>query len=177
MVVSSKGKSSKELNKKELMFCHYYINTGDSKEAAVRAGYKTFPNKKGTELLLDKIISERIESMYREKRKNLVYRATSGYERLAFGSISDSIKLLFSENLRPEDLEKMDLFNIICGVCSIAGLLVSVFTAGNVVKIAQTVNSGNVDDHSKVVNKGSRNTYNGPSAGRDLNGTGSSEQK
>nr|DAW85730.1 MAG TPA: hypothetical protein [Bacteriophage sp.] len=72
---------------------------------------------------------------------------------------------------------KMDLFNIICGVCSIAGLLVSVFTAGNVVKIAQTVNSGNVDDHSKVVNKGSRNTYNGPSAGRDLNGTGSSEQK
>ena len=55
---------------------------------------------------------------------------------------------------------KMDLFNIICGVCSIAGLLVSVFTAGNVVKIAQTVNSGNVDDHSKVVNKGSRNTYN-----------------
>nr|DAM77050.1 MAG TPA: Terminase small subunit [Caudoviricetes sp.] len=112
MVVSSKGKSSKELNKKELMFCHYYINTGDSKEAAVRAGYKTFPNKKGTELLLDKRISERIESMYREKRKNLVYRATSGYERLAFGSISDSIKLLFSENLRPEDLEKMDLFNI-----------------------------------------------------------------
>ena len=27
----------------------------------------------------------------------------------------------------------MELFNIICGVCSIAGLLVSVFTGGKVV--------------------------------------------
>ena len=72
----------------------------------------------------------------------------------------------------------MDLFNIICGVCSIAGLLVSVFTAGKVVKIAQTVNSGNQDDHSKVISKGKGNTYNGPSSGRDIiNGIGSSEQK
>lgn len=72
----------------------------------------------------------------------------------------------------------MDLFNIICGVCSIAGLLVSIFTAGKVVKISQIVNSGNVDDHSKVVNKGSRNTYNGSYVGRDsVNGTGSGEQK
>ncbi len=73
---------------------------------------------------------------------------------------------------------KMDLFNIICGVCSIAGLLVSVFTAGKVVKISQTVNSGNVDDHSKVANKGRGNTYNGSYAGRDsVNGTGNSKQE
>lgn len=72
----------------------------------------------------------------------------------------------------------MDLFNIICGVCSIAGLLVSLFTAGKVVKISQMVNSGNVDDHSKVVNKGSRNTYNGSYVGRDsINGTGYKEHK
>ena len=72
----------------------------------------------------------------------------------------------------------MDVFNIIAGVCSIAGLLVSIFTAGKVVKIAQTVNSGNVDDHSKVINKGSRNTYNGDYAGRDsINGTRSGKQK
>jgi len=108
----SEFKSCRELNKKEVMFCHYYILTGDAKEAAIRSGYKTSPGKKGTELLLNKKVLEKIESMYIEKRKNLMYRATSGYERLAFGSISDSIKLLFSENLRPEDLEKMDLFNI-----------------------------------------------------------------
>lgn len=72
----------------------------------------------------------------------------------------------------------MEMFNIICGVCSIAGLLVSIFTAGKVIKIAQTINNGNADDHSKVVNKGSRNTYNGSYAGRDsINGTGNSKRE
>lgn len=71
----------------------------------------------------------------------------------------------------------MDLFNIVCGVCSIAGLLVSVFTAGKVVKISQTVNSGNVDDHSKNVNKVSKSTIHGGFVGRDSkNGTRNSKQ-
>ncbi len=112
MKISKEPRERKELSKKELAFCHHYIVTGSTKEAATLAGFKTMPEKKGAELLLKKKISEKIESMYAEKRKNLMYRATSGYERLAFGSISDSIKLLFSESLRPEDLDKMDLFNI-----------------------------------------------------------------
>lgn len=32
----------------------------------------------------------------------------------------------------------MDMFNIICGVCSVLGLLVSIFTANRVVKISKT---------------------------------------
>lgn len=72
----------------------------------------------------------------------------------------------------------MDIFNIFCGACSVAGLLVSVFTASKVVKISQTMNCNNKDDHSKVVNKGSGYTYNGSYAGRDsINGAGGSEQK
>lgn len=72
----------------------------------------------------------------------------------------------------------MDLFNIICGVCSIVGLLVSLFTASKVTKISKTYNCDNKDDHSKVVNKGSGNTYHGSYAGRDsINGTRSSKQK
>lgn len=72
----------------------------------------------------------------------------------------------------------MELFNIICGVCSVAGLLVSVFTASKVIKIDKSFNLGNQDDHSKVVNKGKRNTYNGSYAGRDsINGTGNSKQE
>ncbi len=71
----------------------------------------------------------------------------------------------------------MELFNIICGICSVAGLLVSIFTASQVIKISQTINCNNTDDHSKVINKGKGNTYNDLSVGRDLNGTGSSEQK
>ena len=70
----------------------------------------------------------------------------------------------------------MELFNIICGVCSVAGLLVSIFTAGKVVKIAQTVNIGNADDHSKNGAKISKSTVCGNVVGRDnINGTGNSK--
>lgn len=72
----------------------------------------------------------------------------------------------------------VDLFNIICGGCSIAGLLVSVFTASKVIKISQSINCRNQDDHLRVINKGSRNTYNGDYVGRDsINAVGSGEQK
>lgn len=66
----------------------------------------------------------------------------------------------------------MDLFNIICGVCSIAGLLVSLFTASQVVKITNNFNCGNKEDCSKNEVKVSRSTISGSVAGRDINGTG-----
>lgn len=72
----------------------------------------------------------------------------------------------------------MEVFNIICGICSVLGLLVSIFTASKVVKISKTIHSDNKDERSKVINKGEGNTYYGAYTGRDqINGTGSSEQK
>ncbi|MDE6846559.1 MAG: hypothetical protein K2J99_12470 [Lachnospiraceae bacterium] len=72
----------------------------------------------------------------------------------------------------------MNLFNTISGVCSIVGLLVSLFTASKVTKISKKYNMYNKDDHSKVVNKGSRNTYNGSYVGRDsISESGDKEQK
>lgn len=72
----------------------------------------------------------------------------------------------------------MEIFNIVCGVCSIAGLLVSLFTANKVTKISKTYNYDNRNDHSKVINRGGGNTYNGSYAGRDsINGTRNGEQK
>lgn len=47
----------------------------------------------------------------------------------------------------------MELFNIICGVCSVAGLLVSIFTAGKVVKISQTISHVNKNKKFKVNTK------------------------
>ncbi len=61
----------------------------------------------------------------------------------------------------------MEMFNIISGVCSIIGLAVSLFTAARVIKISQNINYGNKDDHSKIINKGKGNTYNGSYTGRD----------
>lgn len=61
----------------------------------------------------------------------------------------------------------MNIFNVVSGVCSIVGLAVSLFTAGKVIKITQSINSGNKDINSKVINKGKGNTYNGSYVGRD----------
>lgn len=72
----------------------------------------------------------------------------------------------------------MEVFNIICGVCSIVGLLVSIFTASKVLKISQTINCGNKDDHSKVVNKNSKNIFHGSyTGGGAINGIGDKEHK
>lgn len=72
----------------------------------------------------------------------------------------------------------MEILNVVSGVCSVLGLLVSLFTASKVIKITQNINSGNSDDHSKVVNRGKGNTYHGAYTGRDYtNETGSGQQK
>ncbi len=72
----------------------------------------------------------------------------------------------------------MELFNIICGVCSILGLLVSIFTASKVIKITQIFHYGNKEDRSKVINEGEHNTYNGSYVGRDnINGTRNNKQE
>lgn len=73
---------------------------------------------------------------------------------------------------------RMEIFNIFCGVCSIASLLLSLFAVGKVTKISKTYNCDNKNDHSKVINRSSRNTYNGSYVGRDsINGIGNNEQK
>lgn len=38
--------------------------------------------------------------------------ALSGYRRLAFGKVSDAVKLLFAENVTDEELCRGDLFNV-----------------------------------------------------------------
>ncbi len=36
----------------------------------------------------------------------------SGFYRLAFGCVSDAIKLIFSDNIDPDTIDSMDFFNI-----------------------------------------------------------------
>ena len=61
----------------------------------------------------------------------------------------------------------MELSNIICGVCSIIGLLVSLFTASKVLNISQTLNSNNNNDQSTTTNKNTKSTFHGSYVGRD----------
>lgn len=45
-------------------------------------------------------------------RWNRTRRVKKGYETLAFGGIEDAVRLLFSEDPKPEDLEGLDLYNV-----------------------------------------------------------------
>lgn len=107
-----KNNVKKTLTEREKYFCYYYVNTGNLREAATLAGYSGEPEKKGIKLFSKDSIKEEIERLYNEKRKNLVYKAYIGYERLAFGNVADSIRLLYLE--RPDKInpENMNLFNI-----------------------------------------------------------------
>lgn len=59
------------------------------------------------------------------------------------------------------------MFNVVCGVCSIAGLLVSLFTASRVVKIS-----------SEVANKNKKSEFHGGYVGRDsINEAGNRKQE
>lgn len=61
----------------------------------------------------------------------------------------------------------MEVFNIVSGICSIVGLLVSLFTASKVIKISNTYHCGNNDEHTRVNTKISKSKVNGSVVGRD----------
>ncbi len=103
---------NKGLTQREYKFCHSYVNTGDIKKSAIYAGYKVDPENAGNKLLQREDINSKIEDLYVQKKKNLLYKACSGYEKLAFGSIADAIKLLYSDKISLDLIYKMDLFNV-----------------------------------------------------------------
>ena len=101
----------KSLSKKETMFCYHFVETGNIIEAFSMSGMKNSPESL-PRLMSDQMIRNQILQNYEYKKLNLGIRAEVGYERLAFGDISDSIKLKFIKNFDDFQIEKMDLFNI-----------------------------------------------------------------
>lgn len=106
------NKEENILNSKELQFCINYVNTGNVEKSALKSGYKKNSLKIGSYLLEKESVLKKINDLYQKKRKNFLYRAFCGYEKLAFGSINDAVSLLFSKNLKPDEIENLDLFNV-----------------------------------------------------------------
>lgn len=70
-----------------------------------------FPEKAALRLLRRQDIAQEIARI--DKQREATQKDISiGYQRLAFGCISDAVKLLFSDEISPEEIERMDLFNI-----------------------------------------------------------------
>lgn len=76
----------------------------------MKAGY-VFPERTALRLLRRQDIAEEIARIEKQRRTT-INDISIGYQRLAFGCISDAVRLLFSDEVSPEEIEKMDLFNI-----------------------------------------------------------------
>ena len=104
--------SKKKLTKKEVDFCRHYVRLRNPKEAALRSGFTLLPEYRGVAMLSRKEIREKITQLEKEcpATSNLV---SAGLERLAFGSVSDAIRLILcvNENCSP-DIDSLDLFNV-----------------------------------------------------------------
>lgn len=99
------------LNERELLFCAYYSRTHSAREAAARAGYRRKPELNGIRLLEKDSVRMEIERL--EQKLQTSQEIRDGYRRLAFGPVTDAIRLLFLEEApSPGQLEEMDLFPI-----------------------------------------------------------------
>ncbi|MBQ6570260.1 MAG: terminase small subunit [Clostridia bacterium] len=98
------------MTEKEKKFCLYYANTRNVREAAARAGYGVLSELTGMRLLAKSEIRDYIDKIEKSLPQENLARA--GLERLAFGSISDAVKLIFcdTEKLDPDALDAMELY-------------------------------------------------------------------
>lgn len=100
------------LTAREAMFCGYFSQGRDARGAAAKAGYTVLPERAAAKLLQRKDILARIAETDRQRTATLE-ECCAGYRRLAFGSVTDALRLLFSEDLPdPQTLEQLDTLNI-----------------------------------------------------------------
>ena len=104
-------KNKGELSTREKRFCSFYVSSGDFREAASLAGYPD-PLKNGAALLSKESINRELERLYNARTENCRNLARAGYERLAFGNVTDAVKLMFAQEPDEEQLKSLDLFNI-----------------------------------------------------------------
>ena len=77
-------------------------------EAAVRAGYRLAPTKAADRLLGRGEVRKAIEQYGAALFKR---NAVAGYERIAFGSVADAVRLCFADGV-PDDLDALDLYMV-----------------------------------------------------------------
>ena len=101
----------KILSAKEKLFCVYYAESRNGREAAARAGF-AMPQRAAVRLLeMDTVVAE-IADIEKTRTTDLS-EVCAGYRRLAFGSYADALKLLFcdAETVAGE-LERLDMFSV-----------------------------------------------------------------
>lgn len=101
-----------KLSGKEKLFCCEFAASGDPRGSAARAGYLISPGRSAAKLLAREDIRREISAV-ESRRTPARESAEKGLYRLAFGSVSDALRLICKyDELTPEDIEKLDLFNV-----------------------------------------------------------------
>ena len=104
--------NEKKLTKKELDFCRWYIRLRNPRESALRSGFTIMPEQRALSLLSKKGIRQKITELEKESSADLKL-ISAGLERLAFGSVTDAVKLILStSDNRSPDIDSLDLFNV-----------------------------------------------------------------
>ncbi len=102
----------KALSGKERLFCFYYSKSRDSRGAAARAGYAVFPERAASKLLSREDI-RRVIAAGTEMSSASCDEVCAGYRRLAFGCVTDALRLVFAEETQSlETLEQLDMMNV-----------------------------------------------------------------
>lgn len=99
------------LTPKEKLFCCYYVSSGNCKEAAACAGFRN-PEQRGNALLARDDVNAEIHRLFEARNKNYRQQARAGYERLAFGNVTDAVRLMFADDPDMSSIASLDLFNV-----------------------------------------------------------------
>lgn len=99
----------KTLSKKEKLFCSYFSVLRNARESAALSGY-ILPFTTGNMLLQKSSVKKEIDLL--TSKYPDCDEVKAGFRRLAFGSTADCIKLVFKDDIKDEDIESFDLFNI-----------------------------------------------------------------
>ena len=99
---------------KEKLFCSYYASSVNKREAAFKAGYKINPEKAAMKLLERDEVRHQIKLLLNHGSEGTAKKVASGLSRLAFGSITDALKLIFADkdHINNDFVESLDLFNV-----------------------------------------------------------------
>ena len=104
--------NEKKLTKKELEFCRWYVQLRNPRESALRSGFTILPEHRALNLLSKDSIRQKIAELENENSADSKL-ISAGLQRLAFGSVTDAVKLILSarDNTSP-DIDSLDLFNV-----------------------------------------------------------------
>lgn len=105
-------KNTTALKEKERLFCAYFSDSRNARSAAARAGYGILTQRSAMKLMAREEIRKEIERVDNTKLVS-ASEVVAGYRQLAFGSVADALKLIYSdENPDKYEAESLDLFNV-----------------------------------------------------------------